>query len=95
MGLEKLYGVRGKRVPPIEYSELTDGERGGIRAEGDSEDVDPDIKLLEEGCLDGTDVNGAPIAVASSSSELSTGTGLMLDVCWKSGGLGGASAFVL
>lgn len=94
IGLEKLYGVRGMRVPPIEYSEAFDGERGGMRAEGDNEDVDPDIRLLEEGCLDGTDVNDAPMAVGSSSSELSAGTGLILDVCWKSGDLGGASAFV-
>jgi hypothetical protein len=82
MGREKLYGVRGIRVPPIEYSELTDGERGGKKPEGDNEDVDPDIRLLEDGCLDGTDLSDAPKAATSSSSELSAGTALMLDAGW-------------
>lgn len=92
IGLEKLKGCLAVRPPPIEYSELMDGERGGPIT-GDIGEPGFESPLLEDS-FRGSETNEAPID-AASSSELSAGTDLMLDAWRRVGDPGGASAFEL
>ena len=87
-GLEKLKAGRGIREPPIEYSELRDGERPCIWAKGGKGEFGIEKLLLEDSLLSREKPDSAVEALCSSS-ELSTGIDLML-ACFTCGDLGGA-----
>ena len=89
MGLEKLNAGRGTCEPPIEYSELREGDRPwAVCAKGANGEFGMDTLLLDESFLFWE--NPDPVVEAlCSSSELSIGIDLML-ACFVCGDLGGA-----
>lgn len=92
MGREKLVRARMLRTPPMERSELTDGDRGGGGGgrKGERGGVEVE-KALPDESLRGTEDHDASSRPGRSSSGLSDGTDRMLEMPRANGGRGGVS----